>query len=94
MTCMHYVVWAMPAGSRKNIEEHYDAGNAMYMSFLDQSMTYSCGIHAEEQEGDLQVGLCFVGHNPALLLQGPLSQAFNSSSPQLLREACMPLQAC
>ena len=45
------------AGSRKNIEEHYDAGNAMYMSFLDASMTYSCGIHAEEQKGDLQVVL-------------------------------------
>jgi hypothetical protein len=29
----------------------------MYMSFLDASMTYSCGIHAEEQKGDLQVGL-------------------------------------
>jgi len=43
------------AGSRKNIEEHYNAGNAMYMSFLDSSMTYSCGIHTEEQKGDLQV---------------------------------------
>lgn len=45
------------AGGRKNIEEHYDAGNAMYMSFLDESMTYSCGIHTEEQKGDLQVRL-------------------------------------
>jgi cyclopropane-fatty-acyl-phospholipid synthase len=32
------------AGSRRNIEEHYDAGNAMYKLFLDESMTYSCGI--------------------------------------------------
>ncbi|KAI8475498.1 MAG: cyclopropane fatty acid synthase [Monoraphidium minutum] len=32
-------------GSRRNIEEHYDAGNAMYALFLDPSMTYSCGIH-------------------------------------------------
>lgn len=31
-------------GSRRNIEEHYDAGNAMYKLFLDESMTYSCGI--------------------------------------------------
>jgi cyclopropane-fatty-acyl-phospholipid synthase len=31
-------------GSRKNIEEHYDAGNDMYKLFLDESMTYSCGI--------------------------------------------------
>lgn len=43
------------SGSRKNIEEHYDAGNAMYSAFLDQSMTYSCGIHTREQDGDLQV---------------------------------------
>ncbi|CAG9462248.1 unnamed protein product [Pedinophyceae sp. YPF-701] len=33
-------------GSRKNIEEHYDAGNAMYKTFLDDTMTYSSGIHA------------------------------------------------
>lgn len=32
------------AGSRRNIEEHYDAGNEMYRLFLDESMTYSCGI--------------------------------------------------
>jgi len=32
-------------GSRKNIEEHYDAGNAMYSLFLDETMTYSSGIH-------------------------------------------------
>ena len=32
--------------SRKNIEEHYDAGNDMYKAFLDETMTYSCGIHA------------------------------------------------
>ncbi|EIE24233.1 cyclopropane fatty acid synthase [Coccomyxa subellipsoidea C-169] len=32
-------------GSRRNIEEHYDAGNAMYKLFLDPSLTYSSGIH-------------------------------------------------
>eukprot|EP00775_Hariotina_reticulata_P004736 gene4736-4986_t len=41
-------------GSRKNIEEHYDAGNAMYATFLDETMTYSCGIHTKEQRGDLK----------------------------------------
>ncbi|PRW60674.1 cyclopropane-fatty-acyl-phospholipid synthase [Chlorella sorokiniana] len=35
-------------GSRKNIEEHYDAGNDMYKLFLDASMTYSCGIWAKD----------------------------------------------
>lgn len=37
------------SGSRKNIEEHYDAGNAMYATFLDESMTYSCGIHKKDE---------------------------------------------
>ena len=32
------------AGSRRNIEEHYDAGNLMYKAFLDDTMTYSCGV--------------------------------------------------
>ncbi|GAX82389.1 hypothetical protein CEUSTIGMA_g9817.t1 [Chlamydomonas eustigma] len=35
------------AGSRRNIEEHYDAGNAMYRLFLDESMMYSSAIHNE-----------------------------------------------
>ncbi len=34
------------ARARVNIEEHYDAGNAMYRLFLDPTMTYSCGVHA------------------------------------------------
>lgn len=34
-------------GSRKNIAEHYDAGNAMYKLFLDETLTYSGGIHRE-----------------------------------------------
>lgn len=33
-------------GSRRNIEEHYDAGNDMYRLFLDNTLTYSCGIHS------------------------------------------------
>jgi cyclopropane fatty-acyl-phospholipid synthase-like methyltransferase len=27
----------------------------MYAAFLDESMTYSCGIHTKDQDGDLQV---------------------------------------
>ncbi|KAJ9507276.1 hypothetical protein QJQ45_006251 [Haematococcus lacustris] len=34
-------------GSRRNIGEHYDAGNDMYRLFLDESMMYSCAMHAE-----------------------------------------------
>ena len=31
-------------GSRGNIEAHYDIGNDLYALFLDETMTYSCGI--------------------------------------------------
>jgi cyclopropane-fatty-acyl-phospholipid synthase len=31
-------------GSRKNIAAHYDLGNDFYRLFLDDTMTYSCGI--------------------------------------------------
>ena len=30
-------------GSRRNIHQHYDLGNEFFASFLDSSMTYSCG---------------------------------------------------
>ena len=32
------------AGSKWNIYAHYDLGNEFYSSFLDETMTYSCGI--------------------------------------------------
>lgn len=34
------------AGSRRNIEAHYDVGNSFYRLWLDKSMTYSSGIFA------------------------------------------------
>jgi cyclopropane-fatty-acyl-phospholipid synthase len=36
------------AGSRKNILAHYDLGNDFYALFLDETMTYSCGIFEQE----------------------------------------------
>jgi len=36
-------------GSRKNILAHYDLGNDFYALFLDQNMTYSCGIFEDDQ---------------------------------------------
>ena len=33
-------------GSRQNIHEHYDLGNDFYKLFLDETMSYSSGIHA------------------------------------------------
>jgi cyclopropane-fatty-acyl-phospholipid synthase len=32
------------AGSRSNIEAHYDLGNDFYALFLDETMTYSCAL--------------------------------------------------
>ena len=36
------------AGSRKNILAHYDLGNEFYALFLDETMTYSCGIFEQD----------------------------------------------
>jgi cyclopropane-fatty-acyl-phospholipid synthase len=35
-------------GSRKNIEAHYDLGNDFFKLFLDDTLTYSCGIFESE----------------------------------------------
>ncbi|MHC4476645.1 MAG: class I SAM-dependent methyltransferase [Planctomycetota bacterium] len=40
----HFVKKNTKAGSRKNIMAHYDLGNDFYALFLDETMTYSCGI--------------------------------------------------
>lgn len=36
--------------SRKNIHEHYDLSNAFFQTFLDPTMTYSCGIFTDPAE--------------------------------------------
>ncbi len=36
-------------GSRRNIALHYDLGNDFYERMLDPTMTYSCGIFADEK---------------------------------------------
>ena len=36
------------AGSRRNIAAHYDSGNAFFATFLDPTMTYSCGVFDRE----------------------------------------------
>ncbi len=37
-------------GSKKNIHDHYDIGNAFYENWLDKTMTYSSGIFSESEE--------------------------------------------
>ena len=44
----HYVRRNTKTGSRKNILAHYDLGNDFYSLFLDETMTYSCGIFEQE----------------------------------------------
>jgi len=45
----HYARKNTKVGSRKNILAHYDLGNDFYSLFLDNTMTYSCGIFEHEQ---------------------------------------------
>jgi len=35
-------------GSRRNIEAHYDLGNELFKTFLDDTMMYSCGIFKDQ----------------------------------------------
>jgi cyclopropane-fatty-acyl-phospholipid synthase len=37
-------------GSRRNVRAHYDLGNELFRLFLDESMTYSAAVYAEEGE--------------------------------------------
>jgi cyclopropane-fatty-acyl-phospholipid synthase len=45
----HFVRKNTKTGSRKNIMAHYDLGNDFYSLFLDETMTYSCGIFEHEK---------------------------------------------
>lgn len=36
-------------GSTRNIRAHYDLGNDFFQTFLDETLTYSCGIFADER---------------------------------------------
>lgn len=40
----HFLRKNTQSGSRKNIIAHYDLGNDFYRLFLDETLTYSCGI--------------------------------------------------
>ena len=42
------------SGSRRNIREHYDLGNEFYALWLDESMSYSCGLFDGVAAGSLE----------------------------------------
>jgi len=37
------------SGSERNIRAHYDLGNDFFSEFLDETMTYSCGVFADDR---------------------------------------------
>jgi cyclopropane-fatty-acyl-phospholipid synthase len=43
-TLLHALRRNTRSGSRKNVSAHYDLGNEFFECFLDETMTYSCGI--------------------------------------------------
>ncbi|MGD8368558.1 MAG: cyclopropane-fatty-acyl-phospholipid synthase family protein [Desulfobacterales bacterium] len=45
---VHFLRKNTPKGSRENIVAHYDLGNDFYRLFLDETLTYSCGIFRTE----------------------------------------------
>ena len=45
----HFLKKNTKTASRKNILAHYDLGNDFYSLFLDETMTYSCGIFEQEE---------------------------------------------
>jgi cyclopropane-fatty-acyl-phospholipid synthase len=47
----HWLNRNSQAGSRRNIESHYDLGNEMFELFLDPKMMYSCAYYADETVG-------------------------------------------
>ena len=38
------------AGIKRNIQDHYDLSNEMFMAFLDETMTYSCGFFKKSND--------------------------------------------
>ena len=46
---IHWLNRNSQAGSRRNIEAHYDLGNEMFELFLDPTMMYSCAYYPDNQ---------------------------------------------
>ncbi len=46
----HLRRWNTRTGSRRNIAHHYDLSNAFYRLWLDESMSYSSALFANEQQ--------------------------------------------
>ena len=53
----HWLNRNSQAGSRRNIEAHYDLGNEMFELFLDPTMMYSCAYYPDENTSLEQASL-------------------------------------
>lgn len=53
----HFLRKNTRSGSRKNIVAHYDLGNDFYRLFLDETLTYSCGIFDCEDDSMQEASL-------------------------------------
>jgi cyclopropane-fatty-acyl-phospholipid synthase len=53
----HFLRSNTEKGSRANIAAHYDLGNDFYELFLDESLTYSCGIFEQQDNTLLEASL-------------------------------------
>lgn len=49
-TAAHFVRRNSLTGSRRNIRRHYDLSNAFFETFLDPTLTYSCGIFSKPDD--------------------------------------------
>jgi cyclopropane-fatty-acyl-phospholipid synthase len=50
---LHWLNRNTRAGSRRNIEAHYDLGNEFFALFLDESLMYSSAVFEADGDGDL-----------------------------------------
>jgi len=56
-TLRHWWRRNTPAGSRRNIREHYDLGNDLFELFLDETMTYSAAVYPGEESNLAEASL-------------------------------------
>ena len=67
----HFLRKNTRSGSRKNIVAHYDLGNDFYRLFLDETLTYSCGIFNAEGISMRDASLAKYDHICQKLQLGP-----------------------
>ncbi len=60
-----------PGGSRRNIRAHYDLGNDFFQLFLDDTLSYSCGIFPSRNASMLEASIAKFDRIIALLDLGP-----------------------